>query len=130
MMDHRFAIYITLSILFTLWFISVPAPLALKPEVLSSDDLGLILQVAHETFVTGVCSTHPHIQSPCDCGEPLNNSLKSILDVDNLYDEKGEYKQERVISAIGKYLLIIGIYVALYESVSPDGFRVDTSEWF
>jgi len=130
MLDHRFAIYMTLSILLSLWFISVPAPLALKPEVLSSVDLGLISKVAHDTFVDGVCSTHPHIQSPCDCGEPLNTTLKSFLDVDKIYDEKGEYKQERVISAIGKYFLIITIFVALYESVSPDGVWVDTSSWF
>lgn len=130
MLDHRFAIYIYLSILFTLWFISVPAPLALKPEVLFSNDLGFFLKVANDTFVYGVCSTHPQILSPCDCGEPLNNTVKLMLDVDNIYDDKGEYKQEIVNSALCKYFIIIVICLSLYESVSPDGFWVDTSSWF
>lgn len=40
MFDQRFSIVIYLSTLFTLWFISVPAPLVLKPEMLSSNSLG------------------------------------------------------------------------------------------
>ena len=31
------------------------------------------MQVAKDTFVDGVCSNHPQVYSPCDCGEPLHN---------------------------------------------------------
>lgn len=130
MRDHRFAIYTSLVLFFSLWIMFVPQPLALKPEVLSSVDLGLIVKVAQDTFIEGVCSNHPHIGSPCDCGEPLNTTLKSFLDVEELFDQQGNYKREKVLSAVYLYMGIITLFIALYESGSANGVLVDTSSWF
>jgi|APAga8741243907_1050103.scaffolds.fasta_scaffold04148_4 hypothetical protein len=58
--------------------------LALKPAAISSVDLGFLLKVAKETFIEGVCSTHPHAKSPCNCGEPLNSELQVLLKKDEL----------------------------------------------
>ena len=127
MRDHRFAIYTILSLLFSLWCMLVPDPLALKPEVLSSVDLGLIVKVAQDTFFEGVCSNHPHIGTPCDCGEPLNTTLKSFLDVEELFDQQGNYKREKVLCAVYLYMAIITLFIALYESDSANGVWVDTS---
>lgn len=81
--DYRFAILTSIMLGLGLWFIIVPEPLALQPAVLSSEDLGLFFKVAKNTFRDGVCSNHPHLPSPCECGEPLNTTLKDILYLDD-----------------------------------------------
>lgn len=58
--------------------------LAFKPAAISSVDLGFLFFVAKETFMEGVCSTHPHAKSPCNCGEPLNSELQVLLKKDEL----------------------------------------------
>lgn len=99
--DHRFAILTCLMLSFGLWSMLVPEPLALKPAVLSSVDLGLIVKVAKNAFIEKVCSNHPHILSPCECGEPLNSTLKEFLDPD---------KEEAVVHE-----------EALFERIAPGG---------
>lgn len=39
-----------------------------------SPDLKLLSKVVKETLLENVCSSHPDVSSPCECGEPLNKS--------------------------------------------------------
>lgn len=135
--DHRFAILTCLMLSFGLWSMLVPEPLALKPAVLSSVDLGLIVKVAKNAFIEEVCSKHPHILSPCECGEPLNSTLKEFLDPDKeflytdkeLFDPLGIYHRERRLSALSTYAGAIVLFIALLESVSPNGVYINTDFW-
>lgn len=51
---------------FSVWWYSVPEPLLLKPEALRSPDLKLLVNVAKDTFVDHVSSSHPGVSSPCE----------------------------------------------------------------
>ncbi|GMH13107.1 hypothetical protein Nepgr_014948 [Nepenthes gracilis] len=78
--DMRFVLVLCAMIGFSLWWGAAPEPLLLKPEALSAPDINLVTQVVKETFVNRVCTNHPQVLSPCDCGEPLNNIARSLFE--------------------------------------------------
>lgn len=65
---------------FSLWWFVAPEPLLLKPEALTTPDMRLLFKVVRDTFVNKVCSSHPEVSSPCDCGEPLNSIARKLFD--------------------------------------------------
>lgn len=80
MRDTRFVVLTSLLLFFGLWSMLSPAPLCLKPAALISPDMGFLLKVAKNIYIEGICSNHPQVISPCDCGEPLNSILEHLLD--------------------------------------------------
>lgn len=82
-----------------MWWGLAPEPLLLNPEALSSVDLHTLLRVAKDTFVNKVCTLHPHVSSPCECGEPLNNEARRLLEP-NTFDPLGLEKPKSRASCI------------------------------
>ncbi|KAK7297738.1 hypothetical protein VNO77_47737 [Canavalia gladiata] len=76
--DLRFILCLCAMLGFSIWWIVAPEPLLIKPAALCSPDLSTIFKVVRETFIDQVCCSHPQVASPCDCGEPLNKTAKSI----------------------------------------------------
>lgn len=60
----------------------VPCSIVLKSSSPNffSPDIGFLLKVAKNIYIEGICSNHPQVISPCDCGEPLNSILEHLLD--------------------------------------------------
>lgn len=114
--DIRFSIAILSILGFTIWWGIAPEPLLLKPEALISPDIHTLYTVAKDTFINKVCSSHPLISSPCECGEPLNNEAKHLLNT--TFDPLGIEKPHARAKALAVYIAAILITVALSESVS------------
>lgn len=119
--DIRFVVYLSIFFGFTIWMHIAPDPLLNKPAALSSPDLKLIVNVIQDTYHYHICSTHPQVLSPCDCGEPLNNTVKDLFpqtSFDPLHIENN-YKGKMITVAIMVATIIITL--ALMESVSQHG---------
>ncbi|KAK8933781.1 hypothetical protein KSP39_PZI015933 [Platanthera zijinensis] len=57
----------------------VGLPLLQKPFVLCSPDIQQVISVFQDTFLHKISSAHPQIDSPCDCGEPLNKAAQILF---------------------------------------------------
>lgn len=124
--DIRFSIALLAILGFSIWWGIAPEPLLLKPEALLSPDIHTLFTVAKDTFINKVCSTHPLISSPCECGEPLNNEAKMLLDT---FDPLGiEKPQARRAKALAVYIAAILITLALAESVSIHGVYLNLND--
>ena len=135
MKDIRFSIALCAILGFSMWWIIAPEPLLLKPEALTSPDINLLYNVSKDTFINKVCSTHPLIKSPCECGEPLNNELRRLLETNtiettNTFDPLGIDETERTnkAKAFAIYIAAILITIALSESVSRHGVYFNINE--
>ncbi|KAF3965442.1 hypothetical protein CMV_010366 [Castanea mollissima] len=94
MYDLRFALLTCLVIGFSIWWMAVPEPLLESPKALCSPNLEMLVNVARDTYVNKVCSTHS-LPSPCECGEPLNNSASPYRRLDQIsypfsFQEEGD----------------------------------------
>lgn len=69
--DIRFNIALCAILGFSIWWFIATEPLVFKPEALTSPDINVLINVSFDTFINKVCSNHPLIKSPCECGEPL-----------------------------------------------------------
>lgn len=127
MKDNRFILALCVMLGFSLWCLIAPEPLLLKPEALTSPDINFLYKVSKDTFINKVCSTHPLIKSPCDCGEPLNNELRKILDT-NSFDPLGIEETKRYKKSFAVYIAAILITIALAESVSTHGIYYNINE--
>lgn len=119
MYDLRFALLTCLVIGFSIWWMAVPEPLLVSPKALCSPDLEMLVNVARDTYVNKVCSTHS-LPSPCECGEPLNNSARYILEKEE-FDPIKLHPNRRRAAYI--YIAAIVLSLALAESVTTEGFR-------
>lgn len=119
--DMRFVLLICLLCGFSVWWYLVPSEVFANPGVLSSPDIGLIVRVARETFEKFILSVH-HIPSPCDCGEPLNNTAKDLLEPKESFDPLG-WKPNQYRCSVPVYVGAIVLSLALAESISLYGFR-------
>lgn len=124
--DMRFVLLVCALLGTSLWWNLAPEPLLLKPAALSSPDLNLLNRVVRETFRQHVCSSHPQILSPCDCGEPLNNAARHLF-AEPRFDPLGIDNSSRQarIAAIAVFFGSIFLSLALAESVSEHGVYVD-----
>lgn len=109
-----------------MWWGLAPEPLLLKPDALTSPDIHTLYTVVKDTFINKVCSTHPLISSPCECGEPLNNEARRLLESNTTHSfdplELGEKTQKKSrASALAIYIAAILITIALTESISTHG---------
>lgn len=128
--DNRFVLFICILLGFTIWWGVAPEPLLLKPEALSSPDLKLLVKVVKDTFLFRVCSSHPHVSSPCDCGEPLNNLAKELFE-EPPYDPIDLSKTSRSIrlKAISFFIGTCILALTLGESVSQHGVYLNLREF-
>lgn len=115
--DNRFIIFISLFIGFTIFSISSPDQLWYNPVALSSPDLPFLNKVLMDTYEYNVCTTHPEVSSPCDCGEPINMTARNLFET---YDPLNCYKTTRIKAASFMVGYII-LSIALSESVSQYG---------
>lgn len=83
-------------------------------------DLHTLLTAARDTFVNNVCTIHPHVSSPCECGEPLNNEARKLLEP-NSFDPLGLEKPKSRAKALAVYSAAVLLTIALTESVSSNG---------
>lgn len=118
--DIRFIIFFSLFLGFTIWIETAPEQLLNKPIALSSVDLKNLTLVLKDTYVNHVCSTHPDVISPCDCGEPLNKIVRDLFQdesFDPLHLESGKTRIKALSFMVGFILLTL----ILSESVSEHG---------
>lgn len=101
----------------SLWWFSVPEQVLVNPGVLTSPNLHLVMQVAKDTFLDGVCSNHPQVYSPCDCGEPLNNAARDLLKEPLPFDPLDMAK----LKALSVFMASIILSLVLAESISHHG---------
>lgn len=118
--DMRFVLLTCLLMGFSLWWFYVPEQLLEKPAALCSPDLGQVVRVVRDTFVNQISSNH-HVSSPCDCGEPLNNTAKLLFEPQESFDPLGLNTNR--LKALSVFVASIVLSLALAESVSPSGFR-------
>lgn len=116
--DLRFVLLFCGMLGFGIWWALSPDPLLYNPLVIcSSPNPDLLCQVSRDTFIDQICSTHPQVLSPCDCGEPLNNELRELL-------QKPPFDPLGSISRVKGAAVFIGailLSLALAESVSQNG---------
>ena len=110
---------------FSVWWCSAPEPLLVKPGALCSPDLELLFKVVKDTFVNHVCSSHPQVTSPCDCGEPLNSAARDLFE-EPPFDPLGINNTHR-IKALSFFMASIILSIALAESVSQNGVYINFS---
>lgn len=123
--DIRFIIFISLFLGFTIWIVTAPEQLLYKPIALSSPDLKSINQVLKDTYVDHVCSTHPDVISPCDCGEPLNKTVRELFpdgSFDPLHLESGKRARIKALSFMVGFIILT---LTLSESVSEYGVYIN-----
>lgn len=78
--DHRFVLLLCCMLGFAIWWALVPEILLFNStSICISPNLDLLCQVARDTYIHNICSSHPQVLSPCDCGEPLNKEVKEII---------------------------------------------------
>ena len=141
--DSRFLICLCAKIGFGIWWYIAPEQLLLRPHALCSPDLSTLLRVARDTFFHQICSIHPHVPSPCECGEPLNNAVRILLNEPHRFDPLGiqedataggqafNMEEEAVPrrlalkKAFAVYMACILLSLALTESVSPSGVALN-----
>ncbi|MED6176584.1 hypothetical protein PIB30_089626 [Stylosanthes scabra] len=102
--DIRFVTCLCASLGFGIWWNIAPEPLLLNPAALSSPDLSTLLRVARDTFLDQICSSHPHVTSPCDCGEPLNNTARLLLNEPERFDPLGIQDMQEDVTLRGQAL--------------------------
>jgi hypothetical protein len=59
-----------------------PDPLLLHPIAWCSPELKTLIQNLNDTYVNNVCCTHPSVESPCICGEPVNKMVHKLIPED------------------------------------------------
>lgn len=126
-LDLRFILVLCLALGFSIWWAMAPESLLLKPEALASPNIRCIYNVIIDTFVTKVCSTHPNMSLPCECGSPLNNEVRELFaepTFDPLLIDKGNPARMR---ALAVYFASILIVLALSESASHHGVYLNLS---
>lgn len=122
--DHRFLLFLLILYGFTIWIILAPDPLLNKPLALSSPDLKILIKCIEDTYINHVCSNHPAIHSPCDCGEPLNNLTREMFpqtSFDPLKVNTDTGKDIGMSKTIAVMVATMIISIALMESVSQNG---------
>lgn len=105
-----------------------PEQLLNKPQALCSPDLKFLINVIEDTYVNHICSTHPEVSSPCDCGEPLNKTLKGLLQ-DKPFDPlQLDNQQSGKMKTLSFMVATIILSLALTESVSESGVYLNINE--
>jgi hypothetical protein len=104
---------------FSIWWYTVPEPLLYKPDALASPDLKFLVDVVKDTYEYNICSTH-HLPSPCECGEPINQTAKDMFSETYAFDPFDFNKIQR-INSYSIYLSSILLSLLLSESISQYG---------
>lgn len=128
--DMRFILCLCSMLGFSIWWIVAPEPLLLNPAALCSPDLSTLIKVVRETFIDQVCSSHPQVASPCDCGEPLNKTARAMFQEHQTFDplsidEPTTARRQALIKSLSVYIGCILLTMVLAESVSPAGVAVN-----
>jgi len=127
--DMRFILCLCAMLGFSIWWMVAPEILLIKPAALCSPDLSTLLKVVRETFIDHVCSTHPQIASPCDCGEPLNKTAKLMFQEQETFDplsiDEPTARRQALIKALSVFIGSILLTIVLAESVSPAGVALN-----
>lgn len=128
--DLRFVLLTCLLIGFSVWWVSAPEQLLEKPAALCSPDLEIIVRVLKDTFINKMCSTH-YITSPCDCGEPLNKTARSLFEPPEIesFDPLGIKPNPNKVKALSVLMGSIIIILTLSESVSSRGYLCSYFEY-
>lgn len=107
--------------------IRVPLPLNEHPFAWTSPDFQLLRNVLSDTYLTHVCSLHPTVNSPCPCGEPLNQTARDLFPLNSFdplnINPKPVLNQKTCSILVGTIILVL----ALTESVSPHGIFIEIS---
>lgn len=74
--DIRFVLILCIFFGFSLWMFIAPEPLLKYPNGWLSPTL---IDVIKDTYVNHICITHPEVISPCECGEPFNQTVREIF---------------------------------------------------
>ncbi|KAL4389938.1 hypothetical protein AHAS_Ahas03G0095100 [Arachis hypogaea] len=141
--DSCFIICLCAMTCFGIWWNIAPKQLFLRLHALCFPDLSTLLRVARDTFYHQICSIHPHVPSPCECGEPLNNAVRILLNEPQRFDPLGIQEdatargqafnmEEEVVprrltlkKGFAVYVACILLSLALTESVSPSGVALN-----
>lgn len=120
--DLRFSLVLCGMLGFGIWWAIAPEIILFNTTgVLSSPDPGLISKVYKDTFTHQICSSHPQIVTPCDCGEPLNKELNHMLE-EPPFDPLGIQSRLKG-AAVGIGVILLSL--ALAESVSTSGILLN-----
>lgn len=115
--DTRFVLFLSIFFGYVLWMYIAPAVILNVPLSQTSPDLQQLVRVVEDTYVNHVCSTHPDVISPCDCGEPLNQTARNMYK-DKVFDPLGCSGKIKTAAVMVASIIIV---LTLTESVSPYG---------
>lgn len=84
------------------------------------------MKVVRETFVKKICSNH-HVSSPCQCGEPLNNTARRLFEPQETFDPFGLNPNR--IAALSVFVASISVWLSQNQCLQVDfgGLRVSKS---
>lgn len=118
--DLRFVVFLCILFGFTIWMCVGPEPLLNQPRALSAPNVKILIGMIEDTYVHHTCSIHSPL-FPCDCEEPLNQTIKEafpLTSFDPLKIEKITKGQKLTVSIMVASIILS---LALMESVSPHG---------
>lgn len=105
---------------YSIWACIAPYPLLKNPtKALSAPDIQIIVHSIRDTYLNHVCYHHSNILSPCDCGEPINKTVRALFPLssfDPLHINNVEVQKNTSIM-----VATIILTIALMESVSKHG---------
>lgn len=104
----RFLLALCAIIGVSIWWAMAPEPLLVKPEALSAPDLKMLVQIIRDTLIDRVCSSHPDVNRPCECGEPINNEARKVFkeqpfDPLDIGVKEGTNRKKRLLCGIAVY---------------------------
>lgn len=123
--DIRFVLFLLIFLGFTIWICLAPDLLLNKPMALCSPDIKLLIKCIKDTYVKHICSSHPEVLSPCDCGEPLNKCARDMFPQTSFDPLKIENQEIGKMKTISVMVATIILSIALVESISPYGVYIE-----
>lgn len=113
--DIRFVLFLCIFFGFSLWMFIAPEPLFQYPNGWFSPTF---LNVIKDTDVNHLCLTHPEVLSPCECGEPFNQTVRERFPQKD-FDPDQKHSGKLFTCSLMVATLILSL--ALTESVSQYG---------
>lgn len=122
--DIRFVLFLSIFFGFTIWMCIAPDQLLDHPLALCSpNDKKWLINVINDTYISHICSSHPEVLSPCDCGEPLNQTVRDLFP-QKRFDPLHISNQSQ-IKTVSLMVATIILSIALTESISQYGVYME-----
>lgn len=118
----RYLLLLTLSIGFTAYVSLVPGPVLEWPQLLLSQDLAQLHQVAMDTYVRSVCSVHG-APIPCPCGQLYNIAFPMYIGSTELIEDPLHISADvpRRARGVATYIGVVILILTLSERAAQLG---------